>query len=246
MLSGMTYAVEFQSVSKHYGSLNVLKKVDLAVKAHKTTVVVGESGSGKSTLLKLINAVVRADAGKVLYFGQDITVLDAPKHRRNIGYAVQGAGLFPHLSARDNVVLLAKLENWSGAKIEERFVELADMMNLDQSLNDKYPHQLSGGQCQRFGLCRAFMLAPAMLLLDEAFSAIDPITRSAIHDQFIALREQEPITTLMVTHDMREAVKLGDHLVILRGGLILQSASVDEVLNSPADSYVSNLLATQL
>jgi len=242
----MTTAVEFQSVSKRYGSLDVLSKVNLTVEAQKTTVVVGESGSGKSTLLKMINAVVKADSGKVLYFGQNVSALDGPKHRRKIGYAVQGAGLFPHLSARENVVLLARLENWSNEKIEARYTELAEMMNLDQSMNDKYPHQLSGGQCQRFGLCRAFMLAPAMLLLDEAFSAIDPITRTAIHEQFMVLRQQEPVTTLMVTHDMREAVKLGDYLVILKGGEILQTARVNEVLEHPANAYVGHLLETQL
>ena len=246
MLCHMSTAVEFQSVSKAYSGQEVLSNLNLHLIAETTTVVVGESGSGKSTLLKMINAVVEPDSGSVSFFGKNISELNGPVHRRSIGYAVQGAGLFPHLTAFENVTMLAKLENWSGVKIEERYSQLAKMMNLDQNMNDKYPHQLSGGQCQRFGLCRAFMLAPAMLLLDEAFSAIDPITRTSIHDQFIALRQLEPVTTLMVTHDMREAVKLGDHLVILRGGKILQSAPVNEVLDNPVDAYVRHLLETQL
>ncbi len=246
MLCHMATAVEFKSVSKAYSGQEVLSGLSLHLEAHATTVVVGESGSGKSTLLKMINAVVRPDSGVVHLFGKDISELNGPEHRRNIGYAVQGAGLFPHLTARENVTMLAKLENWPIEKIEKRYTLLARMMNLDQAMNDNFPHQLSGGQCQRFGLCRAFMLEPSMLLLDEAFSAIDPITRSSIHDQFMALRQHEPVTTLMVTHDMREAVKLGDQLVILRGGRILQSASVNEVVDNPADDYVRHLLETQL
>ncbi len=246
MLCLMVTAVEFQSVTKIYSGQEVLSNLDLHLEARATTVVVGESGSGKSTLLKLINAVVQPDSGTVFLFGKNISELDGPEHRRKIGYAVQGAGLFPHLTAHQNVTMLAKLENWPSEKIEYRYTQLAEMMNLDQSMNDNYPHQLSGGECQRFGLCRAFMLEPAMLLLDEAFSAIDPITRTSIHDQFMALRHHEPVTTLMVTHDMREAVKLGDRLVILRDGKILQSAPVNEVLDNPADAYVRHLLETQL
>ncbi len=168
--------------------------------ARQVTAVVGASGCGKSTLLKLCNGLLCPDAGEVSVFGAPIDYQQLPVLRRRMGYAVQGTGLFPHMSARDNIDLGARLAGWSETAIAERIDELITLMHLDANLLDRYPHQLSGGQQQRVGLCRAMMLRPDVLLLDEPFAAIDPITRQDIHAQLQEIMREEPITALLVTH----------------------------------------------
>jgi osmoprotectant transport system ATP-binding protein len=223
----------------------VLDDVDLELHAGVTTAIVGESGSGKTTLLKLINAVVDPDQGSVEVFGAPIPE-DRVRFRRQIGYSVQGAGLFPHMTNRENVILLARLEGWQQGRIERRFRELLGEMELDGDVADRYPAELSGGQQQRVGLCRALMLAPRLLLLDEPFSAVDPITRVGIYDRFADVQRREGVSTVLVTHDMREAVRLASALVIVRGGRIEQAGGVREVLDAPASEYVAALLEGQL
>ena len=208
--------------------------------------MVGESGSGKTTLLQLINAVEMPDSGTVRVFGEPIPEKRREQFRRRIGYAVQGAGLFPHLTNRDNVVLVAKLEGWSGAAIDERYQTLLDEMDLPLDISPRYPHQLSGGQQQRLGLCRALMLQPGLLLLDEPFSSVDPITRVGIYERFEYVQQHEGVSALLVTHDMREAVRLADRLVILKAGSVLQSGTTESVVNSPEDPYVESLVQQQL
>jgi osmoprotectant transport system ATP-binding protein len=242
----MSYCVEFDRVSKSFvpGTL-VLDEVTLNLPEGVTTAVVGESGSGKTTLLQLVNAVLRPDEGEIRVFGVPIPA-DLVSHRRAIGYSVQGAGLFPHMTNAANVQLLARLEGWSDEQMNNRFAELAGQMGLDVSIGDRYPQELSGGQQQRIGLCRALMLRPKMLLLDEPFSAVDPITRVGIYERFQEVQRHEGVSTLLVTHDMREAVKLASHLVIVRGGRIEQSGPISEVCEQPGTEYVANLLAQQL
>lgn len=242
----MTDCVTFTGVSKSFvPGQRVLDGITLSLPAGKTTAVVGESGSGKTTLLQLVNAVLEPDEGSVEIFGEPIPE-DRVRFRRGIGYSVQGAGLFPHMTNRENVTLLARLEGWSEADIEARYQELLDQMELACDISARYPRQLSGGQQQRVGLCRALMLKPRMLLLDEPFSAVDPITRVGIHDRFRKVQETERVSTLLVTHDMREAVKLASMLVIVRDGAIAQAGSTDAVLAAPACDYVASLLAGQL
>ena len=242
----MSYCVEFDNVSKAFvpGAL-VLDEVSLNLPEGVTTAVVGESGSGKTTLLQLVNAVLRPDQGEVRVFGAPIPD-DLVSHRRSIGYSVQGAGLFPHMTNAANVQLLARLEGWSDEQMSSRFAELAQQMELDSSIGERYPQELSGGQQQRIGLCRALMLRPKMLLLDEPFSAVDPITRVGIYERFQEVQQLEGVSTLLVTHDMREAVKLASHLVIVRGGRIEQAGPIAEVCEQPDTEYVANLLAQQL
>ena len=238
--------VRFSSVGKHFSGNWVFRDLSLELPSGQTTAIVGESGSGKTTLLQLVNAVLRPDEGDVDVLGAPVPSTDVEGFRRRIGYAVQGAGLFPHMTVRENVVLLAKLESWPVEEIDARFAELIREMDLEPALASRYPIQLSGGQQQRVGLCRALMLKPGMLLLDEPFSAIDPITRTGLYDQFIHAQKHEGISTLLVTHDMREAVKLAHYLVIVGSGRILQAGETADVLANPEAGYVARLLDTQM
>jgi osmoprotectant transport system ATP-binding protein len=239
-------AVEFSGVFKRFNAGWVLDDVNLALPEGRTTAVVGESGSGKSTLLQLMNAVYLADKGTFRVFGEPIPRRQLHVWRRRIGYAIQGAGLFPHLNVRDNITLLAKLSRLDSVFIEQRFRSLMDAMGLSAELSDRFPHLLSGGEQQRVGLCRALMLQPQLLLLDEPFSALDPLARVGLYDLFVRLRDRESVTTVLVTHDIREALRLADHLVILRGGVVQQSGPVDQVQRAPANEYVNVLLTDQL
>ena len=236
-------AVEFLSVGKRFEDW-IFRGIDLALPAGQTSALVGASGCGKSTLLQLVNAVYRPDEGELRVFGEPVPTADVQAFRRRIGYAVQGAGLFPHLTVADNVGLLAQLEGWTADAVQARRRELFDLVGLAEELEDRYPHQLSGGQQQRAGLCRALMLKPAMLLLDEPFSAIDPITRADLYPQFEQLREHESVSTVLVTHDLREAQRLADYLVVLGDGGVVQAGSPDEVAAAPANPFVQALLAS--
>jgi len=206
-----------------------------------TTALVGESGSGKSTLLRLINGLVVPDAGEVQLTGRPIDYKQLPELRRTMGFAVQGAGLFPHLTVRENVTLVAGLENWSAEKISARYTELFNLLALSDDFSDRYPHMLSGGQQQRVSLCRAMMLNPPLMLLDEPFSALDPITRRNIQDEFVTLQTIERRSVILVTHDMAEARKLAEYLVIIRDGEVVQKGAVKEVESDPVDEYVGRL-----
>tara|TARA_R110002110_G_scaffold205066_7_gene417290 strand:+ start:448302 stop:449042 length:741 start_codon:yes stop_codon:yes gene_type:complete len=239
--------LEIKNATKRYGDTAALQEVSVVFPVDSITAVIGASGCGKSTLLKLCNGLVRPDAGEVCTFGQPLDYDNLPLLRRRLGYAVQGNGLFPHLTVRGNIVLLAELEGWSATRIESRLEELLQFMRLSQSQLTQYPHQLSGGQQQRVGLCRAFMLQPEALLLDEPFAAIDPITREDIHAQLLALHRAEPTTTLLVTHDMREAMRLADNIVIMSGGRIITRESTDTLRARNPDidphTLLHNLLA---
>ena len=224
----------------------VFRDVSFSCPTGHTTAIVGESGSGKTTLLQLVNGVLRPNEGTVEVLGESVPEEGVEAFRRRIGYAVQGAGLFPHMTVRQNVDLLARLERWPRDAIDARFAELLEEMGLDASLSDRYPHQLSGGQQQRVGLCRALMLKPGLLLLDEPFSAVDPITRIELYEQFIHAQRHEGVSALLVTHDMREAVKLAQHLVIVGSGEVLQAGETAAVMATPAPGYVARLVETQL
>ena len=237
--------VTFKEVGKCFGDQWVIRHVSLTLPESEVTAIFGASGSGKTTLLQLVNGVYTPDEGAVSVMGKPIPE-DLTSFRKRIGYAVQGVGLFPHMTVFQNVSLLARLQGWNKQEIDTRSVELMNRMELSTELLHRYPYQLSGGQQQRVGLCRALMLRPQMLLLDEPFSAIDPITRADLHAHFAALQLHEGVSTLLVTHDLREAVKLAGFLVIMADGQIVQSGKTTEVLDAPANSYVRQLLDTQL
>ena len=240
--------VAFKAVGKRFAGNPendgwVLRGVDLALPTERTTAIVGPSGCGKTTLMQLVNAVYRPDEGSVRVLGEAVPTTGVELFRRRIGYAVQGAGLFPHLTIAENADLPARIARWDPAATTARRQELFALAGLPEGLEDRYPHQLSGGQRQRVGLCRALMLRPPLLLLDEPFSAIDPVTRAEIYQQFERLREHERTSILLVTHDMREALRLADYLVVMGDGGIVQADATDAVAAAPASDFVRTMLA---
>ena len=238
--------IVLENVRKAYGGEVALEEVSLSFQDDTTTAVVGPSGSGKSTLLQLINGLEKPNAGTVSVFDQHIDYEHLPRLRRRIGYAVQGTGLFPHMHVWDNITLLARLERWHADRIRERATTLMELVNLPLSFRTRYPYQLSGGEQQRVGLCRAMMLNPSIFLLDEPFGALDPITRSEIHEEFLHLQKSEARTIVMVTHDLREAIKLAPRLVILNQGRVVQHDLGANILKAPANDFVRQLFRTQL
>ena len=240
-------AVEFRNAGKRFDDW-VFRHIDLALPSGGTSAIVGPSGCGKTTLLQLVNAVHVLDEGEMDVLAAPVPTNGVEAFRRRIGYSVQGAGLFPHMTVAQNVSLLARLEGWETDAIDSRRRELFALAGLGEELAVRYPHQLSGGQQQRAGLCRALMLRPALLLLDEPFSAIDPITRDDIYRQFEQLRDHGDgngkVTTVLVTHDMREALRLADHLVVMGYGVVVQAGAPAEVAAAPADEFVRSLLAS--
>ena len=238
--------IVLERVSKFYGRQRALEDVDLAFADDVTTALVGPSGGGKSTLLQAINGLVRPTAGTVHVFGKPIDYRRLPELRVQIGYAVQGTGLFPHLTVEQNIVLLARLQGWDAERMRNRAADLMKLVDLPPEYGRRYPHELSGGQQQRVGLCRAMMLNPRIFLLDEPFGALDPVTRREIHEQFLHLQASEPRTIVLVTHDLREAVKLAQHLVILDHGRVVQQGPWEEVLRAPANDFVRGFFQEQL
>ena len=237
------HAIEFDHIAKSYNDKQVIHDLSLALPVNKTTAIVGESGSGKSTLLQLINGLIRPDSGLVRVQGEALDYTRLPIIRRAMGYAVQGAGLFPHLTIRENITLVARLAGWSPERLTQRYQELLALFRLPGELSGRYPHSLSGGQAQRVGLCRSMMLDPPLLLLDEPFSALDAITRESIYEEMLQLKQTGDRSVLLVTHDANEAARLAEYLVILKQGRVIRRGSPEEIIADPADDYVNRLLA---
>jgi osmoprotectant transport system ATP-binding protein len=235
------YAAEFQGVTLRRGDVLALDGVTLALPRQCTTAILGTSGSGKSSLIQLIIGLLRADSGRVLTLGEDLTSADLRRLRKRIGYAIQDVALFPHMKAGRNIVLPAVLDNRPEEDTRVRLEELMNIMQLPADILGRYPHELSGGQQQRAGLCRAMLLRPELLLLDEPFSGLDTMTRRAIHQEFLSLRKAEPISTIIVTHDPQEAVALAEHMVVMMAGKVLQSGAAGDVVKNPVNAYVREL-----
>lgn len=238
--------ITLDCVTKNYGADKALDGVSLSFADDATTAIVGPSGSGKSTLLQLINGLIRPDGGQVRVFGKPIDYGRLPELRRQIGYAVQGTGLFPHMTVAGNITLLARLVKWPRDRIGDRAASLMKLTGLPETFARRYPHELSGGQQQRVGLCRAMMLNPPVFLLDEPFGALDPVTRADIHQEFLHLQQSEPRTIVLVTHDLREARRIAQRLVVLHRGRIVQEGTCAEILAKPADEWVRNFFRSQL
>ncbi len=238
--------IALENVSKFYGNEQALQDIDLTFTDDVTTAVVGPSGSGKSTLLQMVNGLVRPSRGTVVVFGKPIDYQRLPELRLCLGYAIQGVGLFPHLTVEANITLLARLAKWDTNRVKARNEELMKMVNLPLSYAQRYPHELSGGEQQRVGLCRAMMLNPQVFLLDEPFGALDPITRNEVHQEFLHLQRLEARTMILVTHDLREAVKLAQCLVMLDRGRLVQHGTCEEVLENPANRFVRSFFQSQL
>ena len=237
--------VELDNVSKRYGNLTVLNPMSVALLAHQTYVLLGPSGCGKSTLLKLVLGLVSTDTGCVRFHDKEIHRENVLNVRRRIGYVVQSGGLFPHLTAAQNVTLVARHLVWDADRIERRLGELAELTQLPQDCLHRYPAQLSGGQQQRVGLMRALMLDPDVLLLDEPLAALDPLIRRDLQTDLRAVFRSLNKTVVLVTHDVYEAAYFADTILLLRSGEILQRGTFRQLLESPADPFVTRFINAQ-
>jgi osmoprotectant transport system ATP-binding protein len=237
--------IEFQHVTKRYPGQEdpAISDLSLTVPAGDICCLVGPSGGGKTTTMKLVNRLINLTDGDILIGGQSVMSQNVTKLRRDIGYVIQMVGLFPHMTIAGNIGVIPRLLGWSKARIKDRVGELLELVDLDTSYAKRYPAQLSGGQQQRIGLARALAVDPAVMLMDEPFGALDPITRSRLQDEFLKLQEQIKKTIIFVTHDIDEAIKMGDRVAVLRGGGVLaQYGTADELLGSPADEYVADFV----
>ncbi|NCA72108.1 MAG: ATP-binding cassette domain-containing protein [Sphingobacteriia bacterium] len=237
--------LQFHDVHKGYGGLPALAGVDLEVPAARTTVLIGPSGCGKSTLLRLAAGLIQPDRGRVSFDGAALEPRGLRAARLRMGYMIQDGGLFPHLSLRDNVTLMARELDWPRERREQRLRELADLVRLPGTLLDRYPIEISGGQRQRVALMRALMLDPALLLLDEPLGALDPMIRVELQCELKAIFSELGKTVLLVTHDLAEAVFFGNRLVLLRAGHLVQQGAPEDLLEQPADPFVARFVAAQ-
>ncbi len=236
--------IEFQAVTKEYPDGTVaVDSLDLTVEDGKITVFVGPSGCGKTTSLRMINRMIDPTSGTILLDGKDIRESDPPLLRRGIGYVIQHAGLFPHRTVLDNVATVPLLTGKSKREARARAGELLELVGLPAEMGKRYPAQLSGGQQQRVGVARALAADPPVLLMDEPFSAVDPVVRDDLQQQLLHLQSDLAKTIVFVTHDIDEAIKLGDKVAVLRvGGRLAQYATPSELLAKPADDFVSSFV----
>jgi osmoprotectant transport system ATP-binding protein len=237
--------LQLLGVSKAYGGLPALHPTDLTVPAGRTTVLIGPSGCGKSTLIRLMAGLITPDRGTVLFQGQPITPDSSRLFRQRIGFVVQDGGLFPHLTARGNVTLMARHLGWDRQRINRRLHELGGLTHFPADRLGHYPAQLSGGQRQRVSLMRALMLDPELLLLDEPLGALDPLIRSELQADLREVFQTLHKTVVLVTHDLGEAGFLGDHLVLLREGRIVQQDPFADLIRKPADAFVTRFINAQ-
>jgi len=234
--------IELINVTKNFGNKTAVNNLSLHIKKGSLTMFIGPSGCGKTTTLRMINRLTPYDKGNIIVNGTSINDIDPVELRRNIGYVIQEIGLFPHLTVFENVAIVPRLLKWEQKKIEQRVEELLELVTLDQSFAQKYPLQLSGGERQRVGLARALAAEPEILLMDEPFGAIDPINRLKLQDSFLEIQEEIKKTIVFVTHDINEAIKLGDKIAIINEGNLIQYDNVSKILSDPANEFVENLL----
>jgi len=239
--------VAFEHVTKRYGgpgTLDAVSDLTLTVPAGEICVLVGPSGCGKTTTMKMVNRLIEPTSGRITIDGRDVMSLPAVELRRGIGYVIQQVGLFPHLTIGENVAVVPKLLKWTPARIRERVEELLDLVGLDpDSHRDRYPNELSGGERQRVGVARALAADPPVMLMDEPFGAVDPIRRERLQNEFLRLQEQVGKTIIFVTHDVDEAIKMGDRIAILqRGGILAQYDTPAAILAEPATEFVERFV----
>ena len=230
--------IEFHDVSKTFAGRPAASHLNLNFAEGAFSVLIGTSGSGKSTTLKMINRLVEHDSGLIRFAGEEIRSLPVLELRRRMGYAIQSIGLFPHWTVAQNIATVLQLEKWSRAKIADRVDELMSLLGLEPALRDRYPHQLSGGQQQRVGVARALAANPQVLLMDEPFGALDPVTRGALQAEMTRIHRILGRTIVLVTHDIDEALRLADHLVLMDHGEVVQQGSPLELLTWPRNDFV--------
>ena len=237
--------IELDEVSKTYGAARALDRVTLAVGAGEFVAIVGPSGSGKTTLLRLINRLAEPSSGRILVERQDVRLADPPVLRRRIGYVFQGVGLFPHLTVAENVAITPRLLGWSRERRAARADELLELVRLDPaSYRDRFPAALSGGERQRVGVARALAAEPKIVLMDEPFGALDALNRDAISRDYRALHDKLSLTTVMITHDLTEAVLLADRVVVVHAGRLIEEGTPQALMTSPQHEYLRALIET--
>ncbi|EJU9895672.1 glycine betaine ABC transporter ATP binding protein YehX [Escherichia coli] len=230
--------IEFSHVSKLFGAQKAVNDLNLNFQEGSFSVLIGTSGSGKSTTLKMINRLVEHDSGEIRFAGEEIRSLPVLELRRRMGYAIQSIGLFPHWSVAQNIATVPQLQKWLRARIDDRIDELMTLLGLESNLRERYPHQLSGGQQQRVGVARALAADPQVLLMDEPFGALDPVTRGALQQEMTRIHRLLGRTIVLVTHDIDEALRLAEHLVLMDHGEVVQQGNPLTMLTRPANDFV--------
>ncbi|TPJ42695.1 ABC transporter ATP-binding protein [Mesorhizobium sp. B2-5-4] len=235
--------IEIEGITKRYDATTVVDNVSMVIEPRTVCVIVGTSGSGKTTLLRMINRLVEPTAGVVKLDGADNRSVPGYELRRSIGYAIQGHGLFPHRTVAQNIATVPVLLGWDKARIKARVDELMTLYQLDpREFGPRYPHELSGGQQQRVGVARALAAEPNVLLMDEPFGALDPIIRTKAQEDLLAIQKRFGTTIILVTHDMEEAVHMGDRIAVMDAGKLVQYAGPAEILAKPANAFVETLV----
>lgn len=238
--------IEFRHVSKDFHGKVVLSDISMEIPTGELTVLIGPSGCGKTTTLKMINRLLSPSSGEIWIDGKNIETLDKVQLRRRIGYVIQQGGLFPHMTIRENIEIIARLAKGDPQAISRKTDQLMEMVDLDPAeYLDRYPTELSGGQQQRIGVIRALANDPEVVLFDEPFSALDPVTRSSLQDELVSMHEKMGKTMVFVTHDMDEAIKIADRICIMRNGHILQFDTPEQILKHPADDFIASFVGTE-
>ena len=238
--------IEIDDVTKSYGSRPVVDRLSLSVGAGALCILLGSSGCGKSTTLRMINRLIPADSGVIRVAGEDIARVPAEGLRRRIGYAIQSIGLFPHWTVEDNIATVPRLLNWPRMRVHGRVTELLELFRLDPAIyRGKYPHQLSGGEQQRVGVARALAADPELLLMDEPFAAVDPITRDTLQAELARIHRATAKTIVFVTHDIEEALRLATVIAIMDRGRIVQLGTPIEILERPVNDFVRDFVGRQ-
>ena len=237
--------LEFRNVTKHYpgSAAPAIKDLSFTVPAGEVCVLVGPSGCGKTTAMRLVNRMIDLTGGEILIDGASIAGRQPAELRREIGYVIQQIGLFPHVNILDNITMVPRLLDWDRRRVAQRGAELLELIGLPQEMGRRFPNQLSGGQRQRVGVARALAADPPLMLMDEPFGAIDPINRERLQNEFLRLQGELRKTVVFVTHDIDEAIKMGDRIAILReGGELVQFDTPDRILSEPADDFVAQFV----
>ena len=238
--------IALDHVTKRYDGRTVVDDLSLEIAAGEFCVLLGSSGCGKSTTLRMINRLVAADTGTIRVGGEEVTKIPAEALRRRIGYAIQSTGLFPHWNVEDNIATVPRLLKWPAARVSARVTELLELFRLDPpTYRDKYPHQLSGGEQQRIGVARALAADPNLLLMDEPFAAVDPITRDALQAELARIHRETHKTIVFVTHDIEEALRLATTIAVMDKGRIAQFGTPLDLLEHPANEFVSDFIGHQ-
>lgn len=237
--------IEIEQITKTYGNSTVVNRITMKIEPHTIAVVVGTSGSGKTTLMRMINRLIEPTSGTIRIDGEDTRTVPAYELRRRIGYAIQGHGLFPHRTVGQNIGTVPKLLGWDKARVARRVDELLHLFQLDPGQYcDRMPSELSGGQQQRVGVARALAAKPNILLMDEPFGALDPIIRAKAQQNLLDIQKRFGTTVVLVTHDMEEAIHLGDSIAVMDKGRLIQCATPEEIIARPATDFVDELIGT--